>query len=59
MEKKYLLEHQEYEEGEAEYDAADYPYIITTKDDDGDQYIVALVADEDTANKIMAALNAS
>lgn len=53
---KYMLEHQEYEEGEAEYDAADYPYTITTHDEDGDQYIVALVADKETADKIMKAL---
>lgn len=55
---KYMLEHQEYEEGEAEYEASDYPYIVTTKDDDGDQYIVALVSDKETADKIMKALNA-
>lgn len=58
MANKYMLEHQEYEEGEAEYDAADYPFIITTKDEDDDQYIVALVADKETADKIMKALNA-
>lgn len=56
---KYMLEHQEYEEGEAEYDAADYPFIVVGTDDDGDKYIVALVGDEVTADKIMAALNAS
>ena len=55
---KYMLEHQEYEEGEAEYDAADYPFIIVGTDDDGDKYIAALVDNKENADKIMAALNA-
>ena len=57
MANKYMLEHQEYEEGECEYDAADFPYLIVGKDDDGDQYIAALAADKETANNIMAVLN--
>lgn len=59
MANKYMLEHQEYEEGEAGYDAADFPFIIVGTDDDGDKYIAALVGDKETADKIMAALNAS
>lgn len=56
---KYMLEHQEYEEGEAEYDAADYPFLIVGTDEDGDKYIEAMCASEEVADKIMAALNAS
>lgn len=57
MSDKYTIEVDNYDEGEAEYDAADYPARVMGSDSSGDAIIVALCNNQLEARHIADLLN--
>jgi hypothetical protein len=59
MTAKYTLETTNYDVGDAEYDAVDWPYQLIANASEGNETLVALFADKDEAEHVMKLLEAN